>query len=49
MQEVSWDPAGDFSYIIHLTGYTFGVTTNAETHQDLEGRGRFRRAKIPAR
>jgi tripartite-type tricarboxylate transporter receptor subunit TctC len=31
MQEVSWDPARDFSYIIHLTGYTFGVTTNAET------------------
>src|ERR1700709_2039910 len=31
MQEVSWDPAKDFSYIIHLTGYTFGVTTNAES------------------
>ena len=30
MQEVSWDPSKDFSYIIHLTGYTFGVTTNAE-------------------
>ena len=30
MQEVSWDPAKDFSYIIHLTGYTFGVTTSAE-------------------
>jgi tripartite-type tricarboxylate transporter receptor subunit TctC len=24
MQDVSWDPARDFSYIIHLTGYTFG-------------------------
>ena len=39
MQEVSWDPAKDFSYIIHLTGYTFGVTTNAEqpfkTWQDV--------------
>jgi tripartite-type tricarboxylate transporter receptor subunit TctC len=31
MQEVSWDPAKDFSYIIHLTGYTFGVTTSAES------------------
>src|SRR6187401_1372423 len=30
MQEVSWDPAKDFSYIVHLTGYTFGVTTSAE-------------------
>ena len=50
MQEVSWDPAKDFSYIIHLTGYTFGVTTNAEVAvQDLEGRGRFRQGTIPAR
>src|SRR4030081_226872 len=31
MQDVSWDPAKDFSYIIHLTGYTFGVTTSAES------------------
>ena len=31
MQEVSWDPTKDFSYIIHLTGYTFGVTTSAES------------------
>jgi tripartite-type tricarboxylate transporter receptor subunit TctC len=30
MQEVSWDPAKDFTYIVHLTGYTFGVTTSAE-------------------
>ena len=30
MQEVSWDPDKDFSYIIHLTGYTFGVTISAE-------------------
>src|SRR6266540_2638776 len=26
MQEVSWNPDKDFSYIVHLTGYTFGVT-----------------------
>jgi len=31
MQAVSWDPAKDFSYIVHLTGYTFGVTTSAES------------------
>ncbi|MCP4616899.1 MAG: tripartite tricarboxylate transporter substrate binding protein [Bradyrhizobium sp.] len=30
MQDVSWDPSKDFTYIIHLTGYTFGVTTSAE-------------------
>jgi tripartite-type tricarboxylate transporter receptor subunit TctC len=31
MQQVSWDAAKDFSYIIHLTGYTFGVTTSVES------------------
>jgi len=31
MQEVSWNPEKDFSYIIHLTGYTFGVTTSSES------------------
>src|SRR6187551_1430441 len=31
MQDVSWNPEKDFSYIIHLTGYTFGVTTNSES------------------
>jgi tripartite-type tricarboxylate transporter receptor subunit TctC len=30
MQEVSWNPSKDFTYIVHLTGYTFGVTTSAE-------------------
>ena len=30
MQEVSWNPDKDFTYIVHLTGYTFGVTTSAE-------------------
>ena len=46
MQEMSWDPAKDFTYIVHLTGYTFGVTTSAEVAvQDLEGRGRVRKGK----
>ena len=31
MQEAPWDPAKDFTYIVHLTGYTFGVTTSAES------------------
>ncbi len=31
MQQVSWDANKDFTYIVHLTGYTFGVTTNAES------------------
>src|SRR3954453_12747160 len=31
MQEVSWDPSKDFTYIVHLTGYTFGVTTSSES------------------
>lgn len=31
MQQVSWDPSKDFTYIVHLTGYTFGVTTNSDS------------------
>ena len=31
MQQVSWNADTDFSYIVHLTGYTFGVTTSAES------------------
>ena len=31
MQQVSWNAATDFSYIVHLTGYTFGVTTSSES------------------
>jgi tripartite-type tricarboxylate transporter receptor subunit TctC len=30
MQQTPWDPAKDFTYIVHLTGYTFGVTASAE-------------------
>jgi tripartite-type tricarboxylate transporter receptor subunit TctC len=29
-RQVTWDPFKDFSYIIHLTGYTFGITTKAD-------------------
>ncbi len=31
MQKVTWDAEKSFSYIIHLTGYTFGVTTKADS------------------
>jgi len=30
MMTVTWDPLKDFSYIIHLTGYTFGVVVKAD-------------------
>ncbi len=30
MQKVSWDAEKSFSYIVHLTGYTFGITTKAD-------------------
>ena len=31
MMKVSWDPLKDFTYIIHLTGYTFGVVVKADS------------------
>ena len=31
MQQTTWDAEKDFTYIVHLTGYTFGVTTNADS------------------
>jgi len=39
IQKTSFDPAKDFTYIIHLTGYTFGVVVKADapwkTFQEL--------------
>lgn len=39
MQKVDWDPINDFTYIIGLAGYTFGVVVRADspfkTFQDL--------------
>jgi tripartite-type tricarboxylate transporter receptor subunit TctC len=29
-KKVTWDPKTDFTYIAHLSGYTFGVTTKAD-------------------
>ncbi|WP_375457748.1 tripartite tricarboxylate transporter substrate binding protein [uncultured Enterovirga sp.] len=31
MQKTTWDAQRDFTYIVHLTGYTFGVTANADS------------------
>ena len=30
MQKVTWDPRKDFTYIVQLTGYTFGITAKAD-------------------
>jgi tripartite-type tricarboxylate transporter receptor subunit TctC len=30
MQKVSWDARKDFTYVVHLTGYTFGITAKAD-------------------
>lgn len=31
MQKHNWDALRDFTYVIHLTGYTFGITTKADS------------------
>lgn len=31
MQKRNWDALKDFTYIIHITGYTFGVTTKSDS------------------
>lgn len=33
MQKVSWDPLRDFTYIIGITGYTFGVVVRSDSPQ----------------
>ena len=49
MQQASWDAEKDFSYIVHLTGYTFGVTTHVG-HRSRNGRTSSTTPKpIPAR
>jgi tripartite-type tricarboxylate transporter receptor subunit TctC len=30
MQKVTWDARKDFTYVVHLTGYTFGITAKAD-------------------
>jgi len=31
MMKATWDPMKDFSYVIHVTGYTFGVVVKADS------------------
>ncbi len=31
MQKRNWDSLKDFTYVVHLTGYTFGVTTKSDS------------------
>src|SRR5687767_14498618 len=31
MQKVEWDPLNDFSYIIGVSGYTFGIVVKADS------------------
>ena len=46
MQKTTWDPLKDFTYIVHLTGYTFGVTAQRRVAvQDLGRRRRIREAE----
>lgn len=45
MQKTTWNPVTDFSYIAHLTGYTFGVTIKADSpHKTLKDVIEFARA-----
>jgi tripartite-type tricarboxylate transporter receptor subunit TctC len=50
MQKVDWDPTNDFTYIIGLAGYTFGVVVKADspfrTFQDLLAYARANPGKL---
>jgi len=50
MQKVDWDPLNDFSYIIGLAGYTFGVVVRADSpfksFQDLLAYARANPGKL---
>ena len=50
MQKATWDAVKDFTYIVHLTGYTFGITTKARRPvQDLDRCRRRTPRPTPAR
>jgi len=50
MQKASWDPLKDFSFVIGLTGYTFGVVVKSDSpfrsFQDLIGYARTNPGKM---
>ena len=46
MQKVDWNPLKDFTYIIGITGYTFGVVVKADSQfKTLQGRDRLRQGQ----
>ena len=50
IQKTAWDPGKDFTYIIHLTGYTFGAVVHADapwkTFQELMDYARANPGKV---
>ena len=52
IQKTAWDPTTDFTYVIHLTGYTFGVVVRADspfkTFNDMieHARGQSRQGQL---
>ena len=49
MQKVDWDPLADFTYIIGVSGYTFGIVVKSRLAvQDLQRPHRVRARPIPA-
>jgi tripartite-type tricarboxylate transporter receptor subunit TctC len=50
MQKVTWDPFKDFTYVIHVTGYTFGVVVKADspwkTFQELIAHAKANPGKV---
>ena len=50
IQKTAWDPGKDFTYIIHLTGYTFGAVVRADapwkTFQELMDYARANPGKV---
>jgi tripartite-type tricarboxylate transporter receptor subunit TctC len=50
IQKTTFDPAKDFTYVIHLTGYTFGVVVRADapwkTFQELIDHARANPGKV---
>jgi tripartite-type tricarboxylate transporter receptor subunit TctC len=50
MQRVTWDPFKDFTYVIHVTGYTFGVVVKADspwkTFQELIAHAKANPGKV---
>ena len=50
MMKATWDPMKDFTYVIHVTGYTFGVVVKADspwkTWQEFVGHAKANPGKV---